>query len=209
MTLEKILKFTYWWSQNLTQSQIRNQLGLGSSTAVDWDMFCREVCEIVIVDEGVPIGGPGRRVQIDESKIGKRKYHRGHYVDEQWVFGGIDEDSRDSFIFCVDKRDQDTLLPIIKRWILPGTTIISDCWKVYTNLMGNCYNHKSVNHSEEFVNDYGNHTNKIEGHWRQMKANLPSHGRRKFHYSYYLAEFLWRYKHIYIGRRYKHWDWGS
>ena len=92
MTFEEILKFTYWWGQNLTQSQIRNQFGIGLSIAVDWDMLCFEVCEIVIVGEGVPIGGSGRRVpiggsgrrvQIDESKIGKRKYHRGHYVEAQ------------------------------------------------------------------------------------------------------------------------------
>ena len=28
-------------------------------------------------------------MQIDESKIGNRKYHRGHVVEGQWVFGGI------------------------------------------------------------------------------------------------------------------------
>ena len=196
MSLEEIIKFVYWWTQNLTQTQIRNQLRTGSSTAVDWDMFCREVCKIIIVEEGVPIGGPGRRVQIDESKIGERKYHRGHYVEGQWVFGGIDEESRECFIFPVDKRDENTLMPMIKKWILPGTTIVSDCWKAYTNLSINGYVHKSLNHSEEFVNEDGDHTNKIEGHWRQMKASLPTRGRRKFHYSYYLAEFLWRYKHF-------------
>ena len=52
-----------------------------------------------------------------------------------------------------------------------------------------------VNHSKEYVNANGRHANKIEGHWRQMKVSLPTHGRRKFHYSYYLAEFMWRYKH--------------
>ena len=179
MSLEEITKFVYWWTQNLTQIQIRNQLRTGSSTAVDWDMFCREVSEIIIVEEGVPIGGPGRRVQIDESKIGKRKYHRGHYVEGQWVFGGIDEESRECFIFPVDKRDESTLMPMVKKWILPGTTIVSDCWKAYTNLSINGYVHKSVNHSEEFVNEDGDHTYKIERHWRQMKASLPTHGRRK------------------------------
>ena len=48
---------------------------------------------------------------------------------------------------------------------------------------------KTVNHSMEFVNKEGFHANKIEGHWRQMKAGLPTHGRKKEHYSSYLAEF--------------------
>ena len=42
-------------------------------------------------------------------------------------------------------------------------------------------------------NDDGDHTNKIEGHWRQMKASPPSHGRKKAHYGSYIAEFIWRY----------------
>ena len=32
--------------------------------------------------------------------------------------------------------------------------------------------HKTVNHSVEFLNDEGFHTNKKEGHRRQMKAAL-------------------------------------
>ena len=63
------------------------QLQLGSSTAVDWDMFCRETCEIMVYDEAVPLGGPGETAQSHESKIGKRKYNKGHRVEGQWVFG--------------------------------------------------------------------------------------------------------------------------
>ena len=43
LSIEEIIKFTYWWSQGLEQWQIKRQLGLGSHTAVDWDMFCREL----------------------------------------------------------------------------------------------------------------------------------------------------------------------
>ena len=38
------------------------------------------------------------------------------------------------------------------------------------------------------------HTNKIEGHWRQAKAKMPSCGVRKYMFSSHLAEFLWRYE---------------
>ena len=53
--------------------------------------------------------------------------------------------------------------------------------------------HKCVNHSKEFVNK--EHTNRIEGHWRQAKVKMPSFGVRKYMFSSHLAEFLWHYKY--------------
>ena len=40
------------------------------------------------------LGGEGKLVQTNKCTFGKRKYHRGHHVEGQWVFGGIEEDSR-------------------------------------------------------------------------------------------------------------------
>ena len=115
-------------------------------------------------------------------------------MEGQWVVGGIESDSRKSFLIPVDKRDEQTLLPIIQKWIKPGTTIISDCWKAYTNLEKYGYTHKTLNHSEEFVNKDGDSTNKIEGHWRHPKVKMPLLSVRKHHFSPYLSEFMWRYR---------------
>ena len=71
----------YWWCHNLKPIKIKTQSGLGSSTSVDWDMFCSKVCEIMVHEQAVPLGGFGRLVQIDENKVGKRKYNRGHRVE--------------------------------------------------------------------------------------------------------------------------------
>ena len=87
------------------------------------------------------IGGVGVRVQIDESKFGKRKYHRGKRVEGQWVLGGIEEHSRKNFMVPVEKRDAATLIPIILKWIKPGSIIISDCWKAYNSLSQRDYEH--------------------------------------------------------------------
>ena len=96
---------------------------------------------------------------------------------------------------ATEKRDEKTLLSIIHQHIAEGTTIVSDCWTPYTNLDKHRYVHKCVNHSKEFVNVDGDHTNKIEGHWQQAKAKMPSFGVRKYIFSSHLAKFLWRYEH--------------
>jgi len=72
-------------------------------------------------------------MEIDESKFCRRKYHRGHRVEGQWIFGGIERESGLCFLVPVERRDKGTLLSLIKDWILPGTRIISDCWKVQLN----------------------------------------------------------------------------
>ena len=86
------------------------------------------------------IGGPGMTVEIDESKFGKTKFNCGRYIERQWVFGGI----------C-HQRDKDTLLPIIRAHILPGTCVMSGMWKVYDCLKDEGYTHLTVNHSINFV----------------------------------------------------------
>ncbi len=59
-------------------------------------------------------------------------------MEGQWVFGGVERETGKCFLIPVERRDKDTLLAVIKEWILPGTLIISDCWKV-CNLF-NIYN---------------------------------------------------------------------
>ena len=85
---------------------------------------------------------------MDESKFGKRKYNRGKRVEGVWVFGGIERDSNPPkcFFETVEDRSAATFIPIIKRWILPGTTISSDCWKAYSSLQEEGYIHTTVNH---------------------------------------------------------------
>lgn len=64
----------------MEQNQIVMQMKLSSATAVDWDNFIREICDDIMMRNSSPIGGTGIRVQIDESKFGKRKYHKGYLM---------------------------------------------------------------------------------------------------------------------------------
>ena len=66
----------------------QGSLKIGSEhTLVDWKNFAREVCLEILQQDNCKIGGVGKVMEIDESKFGKRKYHRGKRVDGIWVFG--------------------------------------------------------------------------------------------------------------------------
>ena len=127
------------------------------------------------------IGGPGMTVEIDESKFGKTKFNCGRYIEGQWVFGGI----------C-RQRDKDTLLPIIRAHMLPGTCVMSDMWKVCLKDKG--YTHLTVNHSINFVDpDTGAHlTQRIGNTWWGVKRSMPHTGTSKDLFQSYLQEWLWR-----------------
>ena len=74
----------------------------------------------------------------------------------------------------VERRDAETLLPIIRRYILLGTRIISDSWRAYNNIRNMGYDHSAVNHTLNFVNpsDPNVHTQNIENTWAHAKSKL-------------------------------------
>ena len=90
------------------------------------------------------IGGPGTIVEIDEAKFGKRKYNRGRVVDGSWVLGGVQRQSNKCFLAVCPQNthSEAVLLPIIQKYIAPGTLIITDKWKAYINLGRHGYIHE-------------------------------------------------------------------
>lgn len=106
-------------------------------------------------------------VEVDESKFGKRKNHRGHAVEGVWVVGGVEHTpERKIFVTTVEDRKKDTLHLILSNYIKEGSEIRTDCWKGYCGLSripGKRYRHRTVNHAKEFKTAAGVHTNTIEG----------------------------------------------
>ena len=128
LTLQQVLKLTYYWVYKTRQDTVRRELKINcEETVVDWYNLCQEVCSEVLEKENAKIGRPGKIVEIGESKFGKRKYHKGRRKDGVWVFGGIERGTKNCFMCSLEDRSADTLIPVIKQNVLPGTTIISDC----------------------------------------------------------------------------------
>ena len=121
------------------------------------------------------IGGPGIIVEIDESKFGKVKYHRGHR-EGGWVFGMVERTpERRVVLVKVENRTKLTLEKLLIEYVHDGSIIYSDCWKAYSRLSEIFMDHKTVNHSLHFVDPNTNvHTNTIERTWFGVKQQVSN-----------------------------------
>lgn len=133
-----------------------------------------EVCDKRPINK---ICGPGIEVQIDESKLGKVKYHRGHRVEGVWVFGMVEKTPERRIILVeVDNRKRETLEALLTKYVHPESVIPSDFWKAYTHLSSIFSSHKTINCSRAFKDpETGVNTNTIEGNWTGVKSQASLH----------------------------------
>ncbi|KAH7698488.1 hypothetical protein AAVH_34418, partial [Aphelenchoides avenae] len=132
-----IVRFIYAWCQDCTSvDYCEDVLGMSPKVCSDWCGYLREVCAWRVCQVGEKqIGGPGMTVEVDETLFPRRNNHAARIPPGKWVFGGVcREDKTQSFAVCVPDRSAATLLPIVRRWIKPGTRIISDDRRAYKEL---------------------------------------------------------------------------
>lgn len=197
--LDTIIHFIYSWSKDYTSVKFCDiELNISKNTVVDFNNYMREVCVWKIEKESATIGGDGKIVEIDESLFVRRKYNVGRKTHQQWVFGGICRETDECFLTTVDDRSKETLIPLICKYIKPGSIIMSDCWKAYLNLIEHGYSHRhqTVNHKYNFVDpNSGANTQKVERMWGSAKwKNKKMRGTHRHHLPTYLSEFMWRQK---------------
>lgn len=196
LSLGQVIDFIYEWAyESATIKRTRHECEIEhDQTICDWRMFLREICAEYFIQNPLVIGGPGIVVEIDESSFVRRKHNVGRTVKTQWVFGGYEVGTKRGFLVEVPNRLSDTLVPIIQRFVAPGTTIISDCWRSYNCLAEKGYNHLTVNHSINFVDpSTGATTNHVERMWKEAKQrNKRENGTHRHMLGSYLVEFMWR-----------------
>jgi len=87
-----------------------------------WFSNCRLMCSNWVELEAPQLGGPNKVVEIDEAAFGRRKYKLGRLKETVWVLGGVERSSRKVFLEIVRDRTARTIIPIIQKWVAPGTT---------------------------------------------------------------------------------------
>jgi transposase-like protein len=143
--------------------------------------------------EDVAIGGKDIIVEMDESKLGKRKYHRGHAVEGVWILEGIERTvERKVFIAKIEDKTENTLMDVIRKHVKTGSIIYTDMWKGYASLSTDgSFQHLTVNHSPNFKDPVsGVHTNTIEDTWNGIKQMTRPRNRVEEGIEEHLWEFI-------------------
>ncbi|XP_023221804.1 uncharacterized protein LOC111623467 [Centruroides sculpturatus] len=180
------------------QTLLQQQLGLSPNTVVDWLSFYREVLIHDAASMSEKLGGKDRVVEISEAKFGKPKVNTRRIITGEWIFVGIERESRRTFFVPVESGDGETLLTVLKEWVLPGTTVVSDCWKTYDCLQNEDFRQLTVNHSYNFVNSQ---TSFLRNNVQRKRRKFCSNGQRKVHIVEHLAEHLFKMKYPKTTRR--------
>jgi transposase-like protein len=96
-----------------------------------------------------------------------------------------------------DNRKKETLMPIIKEYVLPKSVIFSDEYPSYDDLgrHRNEYDHRRINHSAGVYVMGDVHTNTIEGFWSLVKRGIGGvyHQVSHKYLQSYLNEYSFRY----------------
>ena len=123
-------------------------------------------------DEGQTVQLPRSRLQFTFDKDLEEK--------ERQLFGTVDRSKWNrTLLFVVKDRKAETLIPIIRKYVKPGSIIFSDSWSAYFSLDGE-FKHFVVVHKRRFVKYllFENRvvlkvtTNHIERIWVDMRLIL-------------------------------------
>lgn len=133
-------------------------------------------------------------VELDESYFGgQRKGRRGRGAAGKIAVFGILKRHGKVYTVVVEDTTKNTLLPVIKRKIMPDSIVYTDCYKSYDVLDVSGFTHHRINHSKLFA-DRQNHINGIENFWSQAKRVLRKYnGIERKSFPLFLREYEFRF----------------
>ncbi|HUQ49549.1 MAG TPA: IS1595 family transposase [Terriglobales bacterium] len=177
----------------VSAKQIERETGVTYKTA--WRMF--KQIRSMLADES-PLGG---KVEMDECEIGayvgREGGRKGRALKPRaTVFGAVERGGRVKAVVAPD-RLRTTIRPLIKRYVLPKSTVFTDQFVAYDGLIGRGYRHYRINHSAGIYVDGDVHTQTIEGFWNLVKGGISGvyHSVSHKYLQTYLDEYSFRYSH--------------
>jgi len=154
-------------------------------------------------DDDTPLSGT---VEADETYMGghRRGDKRGRPGEDSHktpVFGMAQRKGKERkgrvVAAAVPNTKRATVLPHVKKKVLPESMVYTDEYRVYDSLPKEGYQHDRVHHAEEIYVAGDVHTNTIDGFWSLLKRGIGGvyHSVSAKHLQGYLDEYSFRYNH--------------
>ena len=90
ITLKKFIAFAkLFMTDKFHAKQAVKLLKINKNTVTRLLKIFREAVSQHMRQHKFKIGGPGKEVEIDEAKFGRRKHHKGRLMKGQWITGGV------------------------------------------------------------------------------------------------------------------------
>ncbi len=139
----------------------------------------------------------GGEIELDESYFGgARKGKRGRGAAGKVVVFGLLKRGGKVYTHVILDTKTRTLMPIIRRKIIPDSIVYTDSYRSYNALDVSEFHHYRINHSTEFAKPNGNHINGIENFWSQAKRVLRKYnGIPKQHFHLFIKECEFRFNY--------------
>ncbi|KAG0430526.1 hypothetical protein DMUE_5657, partial [Dictyocoela muelleri] len=141
-----------------------NELSLSSKFIQKYYTLLRTKIKAYINSTFVKLGNEGI-VEIDETLISRRKYNRGRFVEQQWLFGAIERNAGNVFLNSIKGWSKAVLKSVIAEAISENSIIFSDEWSAYKSCFhdNTQYIYCTVNNTEGFFDsETGVHTQCVE-----------------------------------------------
>ena len=180
----------------ISAKQIQRELGVTYKTA--WRMWA-QVRKLLSEDSG-PLSG---EVEVDETYIGgRRRYGSAKEAARRWrkdkavVAGHVQRKGKVRASHMPDGTAA-TLLPQVRRHVLPASIVYTDELPVYVNLPAHGYQHRRINHSAKVYVQGDVHTNTIDGFFSLLKRGIGGayHSVSAKYLQRYVDEYVFRYNH--------------
>lgn len=170
-------------------------IGIQPNTAA---LFYHKIREVIAARlDGFAEEMFGGEVELDESYFGGvRKGKRGRGAAGKVVVFGILKRGGKVYTKVIQDTKTDTLLPIIRRKIVPDSVVYTDSYRSYNALDVSEFHHHRINHSTHFAEQKHNHINGIENFWNQAKRVLRKYnGVPQKHFHLFLKECEFRFNY--------------
>jgi transposase len=175
----------------ISAKQLQRELGVTYKTA--WRMF--KQIRSMLNEEIMSLL---EQVEVDETYIGGRRHgKRGRGAEGKTPVLGMVQRNGNVIAVIVPNVKSQTLVPIVKKKVLPSSIIYTDELPAYNALPKLGYRHKRVHHESKVYVMGDAHTNTIEGFWSLVKRGISgvNHAVSAKYLQGYINAYAFRWNH--------------